>query len=245
MSPSLANQHSPYSNLSSPARPQPTASNSSPMTSNNDNQHSPPHPSLVGSGGSNTITPPPIITQHHRSQNSSSNSMNMYRDKLGLNSPQGHSPSMAPPTPPNSTASPAMGISQSPSARRSSGSSTSKFRYPSGSGHCTSPGSVTMGVGFLQDGQPNPSSNMSSRESTPLSSMSRPAEGLDSSGVPNIDISRVKMEASDTKQKSPQSRVTNSIINFQGYFDLGGSPQTMYTLRWRGGSANCLLQGGI
>ena len=171
MSPSLAvqQQHSPYSNMSSPAgRTGSTpvapgaATSSSPMM---EGQHSP------QSAGNTTLTPPPSITQHHRSQTSS---MAVYRDKLGLSSPN-QSPSMAapPPTPPSTTmASP---------ARRPSGGN--KFRYSSGS----APAAATTSP-FAMDGP-------SSREGTP--SMQSGAGG---DCVPNVDITRVKLE--DKKQFS-------------------------------------------
>ena len=240
MSPQLCSQkstqqpQSPYSNLSSPVRPQ-TASNnmvattveSSPVGSQSL------HPSPQQN---NNLTPPPSITQHHRShQSQPQSSVAMFRDKLGLNSPSANSNNVSSNQSPGqntNTASSGQSMSGgsgnplSPSIaveqkgpgmdRRPSGASISgsgnggnspnsdvKFRYPSGTSVSTAPSQGRLATGAnmrspesqdctVPESRPlgcgTPSSTLSSREGTPLSSMQN------NDAAPNIDISRVKIE---------------------------------------------------
>ena len=267
MSPQLCSQkstqqpQSPYSNLSSPARPQ-TAPNtvaaptieSSPVGSNQAQAHQSPHQN-------NTLTPPPSITQHHRSHHQShqqQSSVAMFRDKLGLNSPNGngntissnHSPgqnasasstghtihdgSTNPISPSVNMEPKGTGMDRRPSGASVCGSGNGgispngevKFRYPSGASASTvmSHGRPTTGVNIrspesqectVPESRPvgcgTPSSTLSSREGTPLSSMQN------GEAAPNIDISRVKIEESgglvlgvtktNGKQNQPQGRL--------------------------------------
>ena len=237
MSPQLCSQkstqqpQSPYSNLSSPVRPQ-TASNNMVATTVES--------SPVGSQAlhpspqqNNNLTPPPSITQHHRShQSQQQSSVAMFRDKLGLNSPNGNSNNVSSNQSPGqntNTASVGSGNPLSPSNaseqkgsimdRRPSGASICgsgnggnspnsdvKFRYPSGASVSTAPSQGRLAPGatmrspesqdcMVPESRPvgcgTPSSTLSSREGTPVSSMQNNDEK-----APNIDISRVKLEES-------------------------------------------------
>ena len=247
MSPQLCSQkstqqpQSPYSNLSSPARPQ-TASNN--MVASSAVESSP-----VGSQAlhnqspqqNHNLTPPPSITQHHhRSQQSQQqSSVAMFRDKLGLNSPSSsgtnvssnqspgqntstastgstiHGGSAYPPMSPSTNSdNKSTAMDRRPSGASMCGSgnggnspnSDVKFRYPSGASGSTaaSQGRITSGGNIrspesqdctVPESRPlgcgTPSSTLSSREGTPLSSMQNGGDA-----APNIDISRVKIEES-------------------------------------------------
>ena len=235
MSPQLCSQkstqqpQSPYSNLSSPVRPQ-TASNNVVATTV---ESSPAgsqalHPSPQQN---NNLTPPPSITQHHRShQSQQQSSVAMFRDKLGLNSPNANSNNVSSNQSPGQNTNTASGGSGNPLSpsnaseqkgsvmdRRPSGASICgsgnggnspnsdvKFRYPSGASVSTAPPQGRLAPGatmrspesqdcMVPESRPvgcgTPSSTLSSREGTPLSSMQNNDEK-----APNIDISRVKLE---------------------------------------------------
>ena len=189
-----------------PARPQPTRpvmlNNASPKPKIDSMQPPPSSPSTNASNSS--LTPPPSVVTHHRSQNnttpqkvqSTSSSLGssaaLYRDKLGLNSPNNNNNSST--TPPTITpASPANTEGSSGQSRRPSGNNNPKYRYPSGPSSNSSPPPPAT-----------PSSAMSSREGTPLPPSQRPEDA-----APNVDISRVQIAEGDIKRETQSSSDVN------------------------------------
>ena len=196
-----------------PARPQPTrpvmlgGPNASPKPKIESMQPPPLSPSTNAS----SLTPPPsVVTHHHRSQNNTitpqqtqkvqstpsslGSSAALYRDKLGLNSPNNNNSTTPPTITPASPATTDGGGSQSGAggqSRRPSGNNNPKYRYPSGPSSNSSPPPPAT-----------PSSAMSSREGTPLPPSQRQEDG---SAPPNVDISRVQIAEGDIKRENSQS----------------------------------------
>ena len=190
-----------------PARPQPTRpvmptalSSSSPKPKIESMQPPgvPPsgtanQPASPSTTNASSLTPPPSVVTHHRSQNNTTpqkqssslgSSAALYRDKLGLNSPNNNNsttpPTITPASPANTEGS------ASGQSRRPSGNNNPKYRYPSGPSSNSSPPPPAT-----------PSSAMSSREGTPLPPSQRPEDA-----APNVDISRVQIAEGDIKRES-------------------------------------------